>query len=342
MKFSAGIIVLNGMPYLPYLLRNIYPVMDEIVIVEGAALSAAESATAAGHSLDDTVAALNIFSDPERKIKFIQKDGFWNEKDEMSQAYAAECSGDYLWQIDMDEFYHHHDVQWIKHYLAENPEIGAVSFKTLNFFRGVEAVAKGARFSYGDDQFWRLFRWGRGYTYATHRPPTVLDRSGVDTRKSGVLYGNDLARQQGIYLYHYSYVLPAQVQHKTRYHESLGRFHRIKHHSQWYEDHFLHFTPYRVQMSRRPLSWLEPFRGVHPPEIQEMLLDASAGHIHVDFSTPPEIQRLLESSWRWRFWKILGHIDAVIWRIYDESIRALLRPFVRPIRKRFFGYRYDE
>ena len=33
--------------------------------------------------------------------------GFWpGEKDEQSRAYAKRATGDYLWQVDIDEFYH--------------------------------------------------------------------------------------------------------------------------------------------------------------------------------------------------------------------------------------------
>ena len=34
------------------------------------------------------------------------ENGFWpGEKDEQSRAYAARATGDYLWQVDVDEFY---------------------------------------------------------------------------------------------------------------------------------------------------------------------------------------------------------------------------------------------
>jgi len=335
MRFSAGIIVLNGMPWLPWLLRSLYPLMDEIVVVEGAVISAAHSATPDGRSLDGTAAALAAFPDPDRKITRIQKKGFWDEKDAMSAAYAEACTGDYLWQVDGDEFYKAADVRWIQNYLRRNPEVGAVSFKTLNFFGGVRAVVKGGYFAYGADQFWRLFKWGRGYRYATHRPPTVLAPNGADLRDGATLTGNQLAHEHGIYLYHYSYVLPAQVQYKTRYHQTLGRYHRIQQHTRWYADHFEHFTPWRVQMQPRPLSWLEPFQGEHPPEIQALLAQDPR------LATRPQIARVIDSRWRWRVWQTLGRLDCIAWKAYDQWLRPRLRPWVRPIRARFFGYRYD-
>jgi hypothetical protein len=335
MKITAGIIVLNGMPFLPYLLRNIYPVMDEIIIVEGAAESAQSIASPDGHSTDGTLAALKAMPDPERKIKLIQKTGFWPEKTEMSAAYAEACTGDFLWQMDVDEFYKPRDMLWIRDYLTRHPDTGAVTFKTLNFFGGMRGVVHGGWFFYGYDQFRRLFRWGPGFTYVTHRPPTVVDASGVNVRDYGVLHGGKLARQHGIYMYHYSYVTPAQVLDKMRYHQQYKKagYQYTVDFLGWHRQHYERFTPWRVHPDQRPMSWLEPFRGQHPTIIQEM-------NVGDDHPQRPEIDRLLDSWWRWRLWKLIGTLDALLWWLYNRVLRPLLRPVVRPIRARFFGYDY--
>jgi len=40
------------------------------------------------------------------------RDGFWpGEKDEQSRAYAERATGDWLWQVDVDEFYHPTDIE---------------------------------------------------------------------------------------------------------------------------------------------------------------------------------------------------------------------------------------
>jgi hypothetical protein len=335
MKITAGIIVLNGMPYLPYLLRNIYPVMDQIVIVEGATESAASIADEDGHSTDGSVGAIRDFPDPERKITLIQKKGFWPEKDQMSAAYAEVCTGDYLWQMDADEFYKPRDMLWMKNHLAENRDLGAVTFKTLNFFGGLRGVMHGAWFFYGNDQFRRLFRWGPGYTYVTHRPPAVVDAAGVDVRDYGVLHGS----KHDVYLYHYSYVTRAQVSDKMRYHHQYKRagFQSTVDFLGWHRDHYERFTPWRVHPDERPMSWLEPFGGEHPAIINELAADYPD-----DFAERPEVTRLLDSGWRWRLWKFVGSVDAILWWLYDRPLRRLLRPLVRPIRARFFGYDYGD
>lgn len=341
MKFSAGMIVINGMPWIPYILKNLYPVMDEIIVVEGATESASEIATADGHSLDETVSAIKNFADPERKIKLIQRDGFWPEKLEMSQAYAEACTGDYLWQVDGDEFYFHHDVLWLQDYLRHHQEIHTVSFKVLQFFGGKRAVMKGARFCLGGDIFWRLFRWHSGYQYVDHRPPTIHTEYGADTRTFGVLEGETLAREHGIYMYHYSYIFPAQVRYKTRYYEDYRLMaHRGVSPAAWYSEHFEKLTPWRIHLDKRPLSYLAPFKGEHPPEINELFDDIEAGKLAIETRPSDDIDRLFDSG-RWRIWQLLSRIDRYVWTIWDGPLRDLLRPFVRVFRSRFRGYSYD-
>ncbi|MCK4268364.1 MAG: glycosyltransferase family 2 protein, partial [Actinomycetia bacterium] len=115
-KVTFGIIVLNGEPFTTYCLRALYPFAHEIIVVEGACESAAEIATSNGHSRDRTLEALYSFKDkqdPQRKVKIISKDGFWSGKDELSQAYAHQATGDYLWQVDIDEFYQPKDMNHV-------------------------------------------------------------------------------------------------------------------------------------------------------------------------------------------------------------------------------------
>ena len=49
-RVSFGMIVLNGMPFVPYNLLALYPFAHQIIVVEGAAPGAAGIATPAGHS----------------------------------------------------------------------------------------------------------------------------------------------------------------------------------------------------------------------------------------------------------------------------------------------------
>ena len=150
MKISFGIIVFNGLKYLPQglleaCIQNVYSFAHEILIVEGAVNDfkgkvpnnmehifiklankikkegvtvenkqlvfnykidtpgsgfASWAANSQGRSLDGTLDFLKNFPDPDNKIKIITKDIFWNDKTEMSSAWASQATGDYIWQLE--------------------------------------------------------------------------------------------------------------------------------------------------------------------------------------------------------------------------------------------------
>jgi len=125
-KVTFGIIVLNGEPFTRYCLRSLYPFAHQIIVVEGATKNARALSTIDGHSNDGTLEALQRFKDeedPENKVQVITRNDFWDEKDEMSKAYAEQATGDYLWQVDTDEFYKVEDMQAILEMLRNNPKI---------------------------------------------------------------------------------------------------------------------------------------------------------------------------------------------------------------------------
>ena len=225
-KITFGMIVLNGEPFIQYNLRALYPFAHQIIIVEGAAPAAAGIATLNGHSNDGTLEQLYDFQqhhDPAGKLVIVtaedegHPDGFWpGEKHEQSRAYAKRTTGDYIWQVDVDEFYRPEDMQTVIQLLEENPQITAVSFETRTFWGGFDYTTDGWYLRGGASLYHRLFKWRDGYTYSTHRPPTVCDKQKRDLRTIHWLRGGTLAKK-GIYMYHYSLVFPKQVEEKSVY-----------------------------------------------------------------------------------------------------------------------------
>ena len=116
----------------------------KFLFVEGAVEKYRHAATPDGHSLDNTVKIRPKIPDPKNKIKLIQRDDFWPEKDEMSNAYMEQCTGDYIWQVDVDEFYNPEDIEKVRSFLIANPDITRVDIQTINFWRGFQAVMQGA------------------------------------------------------------------------------------------------------------------------------------------------------------------------------------------------------
>lgn len=304
-RVTFGMIVLNGEPFLRYNLRAIYPFAHQIIVVEGAAPAAAAIATPDGHSTDGTLGTLHEFKaheDPQDKLTIViaeddgHPNGFWpGEKDEQSQAYARRATGDYLWQVDVDEFYRPDDVRTVLRLLSGGQSVDAVSFKQLQFWGGFRYYTDSYYLRWQLDQVHRVFRWGPTYSYVAHRPPTVRDSQGRDLRTLRWLDGYELA-DQGIFMYHYSLVFPKQVFEKCEYYGTATWAGRAKA-QQWAEDVFLKLQrPYRVHNVYDYLSWLERFEGEHPPQIEALRADIRSGKLTIDVRPTDDIERLLQSS----------------------------------------------
>lgn len=301
-------IVVNGEPFIRYNLENLYPHAHEIIIVEGAVEKFKHAATPDGHSLDRTVEIIKNFPDPQGKIKLIQRDGFWPEKDEMSNAYMEVCTGDYIWQVDVDEFYKDADIRKIKKLLSEDPEIERVDIKTINFWRGFKAVMQGGPYIYGADEFIRIFKFKPGYRYLTHRPPTVVDESGQLKRINKALCAKELAETHNVYIYHYSYVFPEVVKNKSDYYSRMGWGKGCEEGLKWAEEYWMNFkNPLRVHLIKFPISWIIPFDGMHP-DIIEIMIKA------INFKENGFIENFLES--------ISKKYSVVGSRVMDYYVRA--------------------
>lgn len=303
-RITFGIIVLNGEPFTRYCIRSLYPYAHQIIVVEGAAPAAARIATPDGHSVDRTLEVLRAMKeheDPEDKLCVItaedegHPDGFWpGEKDEQSQAYAKRATGDYLWQVDIDEFYRAEDMQRVLAMLAADPAITAVSFEQITFWGGFDYTTDSWYLRRGAAIYHRLFRWGDGYRYVTHRPPTVHDNQGRDLRRLKWIDGKETARH-GVRLYHYSLLFPKQVEEKCAYYQD-ATWAQAQRASEWAQSSYLSLkNPFRVHNVYQYPSWLARFRGRHPAEVQRMREDIAAGVVHVELRRTDDVEQVLAS-----------------------------------------------
>jgi len=296
-KITFGTIVLNGEPFTRYCLRAFYPFADEIIVVEGACEDAAGISTPDGHSTDGTLESLRRFKqeeDPEGKVQIVTRSGFWKEKDEQSRAYAERARGDYLWQVDIDESYQPHDMQTVLQMLREDDRISTISFRQITFWGGFDYTTNGWYLLRGADIYNRLFKWGDGYQYVTHRVPTVVDAEGRNLRDLKWVNGYALARR-GVYLYHYSLVFPSQVLRKCAYYskhwpnESSAIM-------EWMKHSYLRLdNPFRPHNAYSSPSWIERFRGTHPPAILQLIDDLRSHRIDVEVRRDDDVERLLQS-----------------------------------------------
>jgi len=319
-KVTFGIIVLNGEPFTRYCLRALYPFAHEIIVVEGGHEDTRAVATVDGHSIDGTVEALRRFcveEDPEQKVTVVTKDGFWPKKDELgrcrtaqSRAYAERATADYLWQVDIDEFYLADDMRRVLEMLACDPEINAVSFRQRSFWGSPDIEVQGWPLRRGLDAVHRLFKWGPGYHYLTHEPPTVIDTSGRDLRTSKWIQPPELTRR-GIYLYHYSLLFPWQVEQKTRLYkdENPVTYGGIV---DWAKSSYFRLGhPYRVHNLYNSPSWLKRYQGEHPGEVLRMMDDIGSGRTEAVLRDNRDAHRLLDSWWYRAGAIALGCVDYV-------------------------------
>jgi hypothetical protein len=304
-KITFGIIVLNGEPFTRYCLRSLYPFAHEIIVTEGASPKAAAIATKYGHSMDGTLEILRDFKekeDPENKITIVTAEdeghanGFWpGEKDEQSQAYANRATGDYLWQVDIDEFYKPEDMRKIIQMLTDDPQITALSFKQITFWGGFDYITDSWYLRRGAEIYHRLFKWNRNYSYLTHRPPTVCNEKGQNLRNLKWIDGHELEKK-GIYLYHYSLAFPKQVQEKCEYYRNQGWEHSQKA-LEWAEKNYFKLkNPYRVHNVYTYYSWLKRYNGQHPPLIEQMRRDIANKSLVIELRKNDDVERLIDSS----------------------------------------------
>src|SRR3546814_2387385 len=94
------------------------------------------------------VCSSDLEEDPEDKVVIVtaedegHPDGFWpGEKDEQSRAYAKRATGNYLWQIDVDEFYRSEDIEAVIAMLRSIPEVATISFRQITFWGGFDYIA---------------------------------------------------------------------------------------------------------------------------------------------------------------------------------------------------------
>jgi hypothetical protein len=293
--------------------------------VEGGHENALDVSTPDGHSTDGTLETLYRFKkeeDPEDKVQIVVRDGPWPQKDELgnsktpqSRAYADRATGDYLWQVDIDEFYRPEDMRRVLGMLSDDPAIAAVSFNVYPFWGAYRYVSDGWYWRRGNITFHRLFKWGPGYRYVTHQPPTVADEQGRDLRTLKWVSGDEMACRS-IRLFHYDHVFPHQVRNKALFYRRQAP--RVCAEIVEWADagYFTLRRPYHVERHYWLPAWVERYDGPHPPEAERMMDDIRSGKLTVELRRTDDVERLLRSP-RYRAGraalKVLDPVDRA-WR----------------------------
>ena len=218
MKIAFGMIVFEGDYVLKQCLEQVYPFASQILIAEGPVSYWQRQGRTT--SLDDTNKILDEFPDPENKIKIVH--GQFNEKDDQCRAYMQHINDDidYIWNLDSDEIYTTGDLEKIISFL-ESEKPTSVGVRSCSFYGGFDNYLTG--FELNRDNFLRIFRYTKGSTWLTHRPPTIQYPINSNITKKHV-DSDTLFNSLGVQMYHYSYTFPDQVYKKVNYYkDSVSR-----------------------------------------------------------------------------------------------------------------------
>jgi hypothetical protein len=228
MSISAQIIAFNAESVLPknmmtLCIESIMPFVDKIFIVEGATKATThyfdgntDSFTKDGRSTDGTIDVLLALEKkyPD-KIDVTIGNGFFNGKTKMCNTALSKNKSDYVWQIDLDEFYKPEDMKKIIKILdTDRPD--AIEFFAKHFWGGFDYCIDERELGWGNDSFWRrIFRVNSSSHWLKHEPPTMITDG--NNCSSGKVITRDRMLQEGIFMYHYSYVHYPQVDFKTKF-----------------------------------------------------------------------------------------------------------------------------
>jgi hypothetical protein len=214
LNIAFGMIVFEGDYVLKECLESVYPYAKQILIAEGPVKYWQDRGRTT--STDNTNKILDSFPDPENKIKIVH--GQFAEKDDQCKAYLKFIDDDidYIWNLDSDEVYKPSDIEKIIKILEEE-KYTSVGVKSCSFYGGFDRFIGG--FEEKTDNFLRIFKFYKGATWLTHRPPTILPSVETVELPKKHLDSDTLYEKYGIQMYHYSYVFPSQVYNKIQYYK---------------------------------------------------------------------------------------------------------------------------
>jgi len=272
MKITAGMIVFNAEKFAPVgmlqaQLEQLYFLADQIVIVEGATKSDNKThyfdgdatwCTEDGKSNDSTVSIIKNFPDPQNKIILVEAKGFWNGKTQMCNEWSKVANGDYIWQIDVDEFYHKKDILKIKNILQKY-EPNAVHFFANHFWGDYfNCIDESCPYTWGNNLPWRrIFRHKPGSKWQSHEPPVYLLPDGTDCNTLQLIPREETLKV-GLKMFHYSYVTPEQISFKARFYKQSWTEQTYK---DWLVDKA---TPVNGSSTK-------PFTGQHPEWLTKII-----------------------------------------------------------------------
>ncbi len=223
---SVGILAYNSMDYLPYLIKNIYDVADQILIVEGAVKDMGKHNTNNWHSNDGTYEWLteygdNNLNDPYGKILIIAKSDNkpWDNKIEMQNQIAGRITKDIYIKMDADEFWSVNNIKDIIDYMQKKTCVDVIRMPFVHLWTSFSLQAKdaGGKWCTKPPRVWRWrpgFRHLKSFNFFVDKNK---DNINVDEPFYRVIEWN------GEPVYHFGYVRTLKrIEEKLQYYKFRG------------------------------------------------------------------------------------------------------------------------
>lgn len=220
-KISYVMNVLNGEPFIKYQLDSIYNHAHEIIIVEGAYEKFKHAAATDGRSTDRTVYIIKDYPDSLKKIILITKPGFYDDRLDMCNEFMHRVTGNVIWQVDVDEFYHQKTHDYIKKCFEDDENLDRVSFNFYDLFASPDYYIYGYE-ALKLTNVNRVHRYTPGDRWLTQRPPLLCDKNGVK-KVINKHMGGDKLEKHGYVMFNCTLFLRKQIEDKYQYYSTMSR-----------------------------------------------------------------------------------------------------------------------
>jgi hypothetical protein len=167
---------------------------------------------------------------------------------------------------------------------------------------------------------YRVFKWENGYRYISHRPPTVINEAGINLKEINFLNASK-TREMGIYMFHYSFVFPKQVDEKVEYYQNSEWSKSLQ--TKWWanEVYYKFKHPYKAFINTHFPGWIERVEIDHPLQIQLLIKDLGESMSHIKLRQIDDL-KAITGSFRYmlscKLLKIVQPLDE-IWKRYLKS-----------------------
>ena len=202
-KIAACIMVVEDDSVLKQCIQQIYPLVDQIIIVVGSTRHLQK--TNSNTLIDKINTIISNYKDYSVKLQIIDEQTD-NEVDKYN-SYIPYIRKDieYIWHIDSTEMYTVENILKIKEILY-NEKPTSVGMKSFTFYGGFEHFLTGSE--QRNDKFLRLFKFMEGSFWKMYNEPMLQYPSYIQPKH---ICSDELYNLYKINMHRYSYVFPSQV-----------------------------------------------------------------------------------------------------------------------------------